>query len=309
LYKIVYIGSDHFSAKILEALIDSGKIDVELVITYRDIQKGRGHAHVLTPVKTVALGHSLKTVGIETVSDVFNDDSFYTAEKNLGVLVSFKFVPQKFIAAFQKGIINLHPSLLPDLRGAAPVQRAIMNGYTQSGCTTFLLSEKIDCGNILLQEKFDIKFDETTGDIYDKIVALSSELIIKSVSGVADESVIPQNQKTGSFNSAHKIAQHDRRIDWSGSAVSIYNKIRALDPSPFADTTFGGKSVRIVKSVLSDIETDKSAGYIFKTNDKLFVACGKGTLEIVSLQMQGKPVFSAKQFLNGYVQNKIVKFD
>ncbi len=177
MFRTIYIGADNFSANVLNALVKSGRCEIVTVGTYPDIQRGRGHKYIPTPVKTTAIELGIPVLEIPDVNDAQIHSRMAKFGVSVGIIVSFKIVPKEFLSAIPGGFVNLHPSLLPDLPGAAPVQWAIMHGYSQSGMTTFVVDEKIDAGRILLQKKFEIGMEETAGEVFDRIAPDGAQLL------------------------------------------------------------------------------------------------------------------------------------
>ncbi len=307
--KILYIGADDFSAKILRELFRFKYLEIVAVATYPDKPKGRGHRLMPTPVKSAALKLNLPVLEIADVNDseIHKKLAYFGAP--LAVLVSFKIVPKEFLAAFPNGIINLHPALLPDLRGAAPVQWAIMLGYEKSGLTTFIVSEKVDCGKILLQSEFDIGIDETAGEIFQKIVQPGAEILERSISEYISGKIVPKIQSGEYSHRAPRILHKHRIINWEWSARKIHNRIRGLSPYPGAITSFFEKTVKVLRSKLIDDGKSKRPGEIIGIeNDAIVVDTGDGYIALFEIQPEGRPKMTASEFTRGYVKPTRRKF-
>ena len=310
MHEVVYIGSDEFSAAILEKLAESGKIAIKAVVTYPDSPKGRGHKLVPNPVKVVAQSKSFPVIEALDVASPELHRKLRSLNVDIAILVSFKILPKEFLAVFPKGIINLHPSLLPDLRGAAPVNWAIILGYERTGLSTFLLEEKVDAGRILLQREITIGPDETAGELYSKMVAPGAEMLIESVYGYLDGSIKPTPQTGEPTNRAPKIRRAHRLIRWSKPAFEVHNLIRGLSPKPGALCIFGGKTVKILRTKVITKSEKNEPGMVISSKNKLIVGCGEGSLEIIQIQPEGGKILSGEQFLRGYLKESIgAKFE
>ncbi|MCD6418925.1 methionyl-tRNA formyltransferase [bacterium] len=310
--KIIYIGADDFSAKILKELLARRNLDIVAVATYPDKPSSRGHKLFPTPVKMVAVESNLPIVEVYDVHDRKVHSELASFSAPLGVLVSFKIVPVEFLAVFPEGVINLHPSLLPDLRGAAPVQWAIMLGYKKSGLTTFVISEKVDCGKILMQDSFVIGDDETAGEVFEKIVSPGAELIEKSVAGYLSGKIVPRKQMPDGEHRAPKILRKHRIINWEWNAQKIHNRIRGLSPKPGAVSAFGKKMIKILRSKIpaQNFTADfKNPGEIVNVGkDEIIVSTGDGAIALIELQPEGRQKMTASEFARGYVKGDGKKF-
>ncbi len=308
--KVLYIGSDGFSAKILRELFEFDDLEIVAAATYPDKPKGRGHKLIPTPVKSAALELNLPLVEIPDVNDPEIHKRLASFGAPLAVLVSFKIVPKEFLAAFPEGVINLHPALLPDLRGAAPIQWAIMLGYKKSGLTTFIVSEKVDCGKILLQNEFDINIDETAGEVFEKIVHPGAEILSKSISGYLSGEIVPMEQSSDEYrHRAPRILHKHRNINWKWSSEKIHNRIRGLSPSPCAISMFGEKIIKILRSKSTGDRISKNPGEIANIeDDRIIVNTGDGTIALLELQPEGRPKMTAAEFARGYVKPNRMKF-
>jgi len=309
MFRIIYIGSDNFSANVLTELAGFGGCAIAAVATYPDMPHGRGHKLIPTPVKIAAQNLGIDVIEIADVADTETHKKLAGFDVPVALIVSFKLVPPEFIKIFPKGIINLHPSLLPDLRGAAPVQWAIMHGYSRSGMTAFIIDRETDTGNMLMQRSFDIGENETTDDIYDKIVHPGAELLFKSADSYLSGGIEPGIQVGLIQHKAPRIKRKHCLIRWEWSALKIHNRIRALTPNPGASAAFAGKNVKILSSLCVDNYTGKEPGSIIESDgDKILVATGDGVVAILEIQPEGKPVLKAEQFAAGYFK-KAEKFE
>ena len=312
MYSVVYIGADNFSAGILREIVQSGELDIVSVATYPDMPHGRGHKLHPTPVKIVALECGLPVLEIPDVTASEIHTKLTEIEAPIAILVSFKIVPVEFLQAFPKGIINLHPSYLPDLRGAAPVQWAIMLGYEKSGLSTFIISEKVDSGEILLQEHFNIGIDETAGDVFMKITHPAAKLLTRSVNGYMSGDIISRTQSSNAYHRAPRIKQKHRIIEWEWTAREIHDRIRALQPVPSALSRIGNRNVKIIRSKIEKYESKptRNPGEIITVSDNaIIVQTGLGTIGLLQLQPEGRAAMSAEEFARGYIKMQNTSFE
>lgn len=303
-HPIVFIGATDFSANVLEKLVATFSVPVSAVITYSDIPHGRGGKLVPTPVKVSAkkLGLQIIEVGDDLLEER-TKAKILGMNPSLGVLVAFRILPTEFISLFPKGIINLHPSLLPDLRGAAPVQWAIMLGYRESGLSTFLVGSKVDSGPILLQERFEIGDEETAGEVFYKIASLGAKLLYESVTGYLNGRLVPIEQVGKPAHLAPRVVRKDRLIKWDWDAAFLHNRVRGLSPEPSALALFAGKIVKIMRTSSPMVgEFEGGPGEIIDVSrDKILVRCGNGALWITEIQPEGKSLMTGGEFVRGYL--------
>ena len=307
--KTIYIGSDQFSSEVLRTLAETKSIEISAVVTYSDIEHGRGRRKIPTPVKIAAKELSIPVIEIDDVNDPIVHQKISDFDAPAALLLSFKILPVNFLRIFPKGIINLHPSLLPDLRGAAPVNWAIIRGYKKTGLSTFIINEKVDFGNILMQKTITIHPNETAGELFKRMVTPAAELFARSLELYLNGKITPQPQPDVEVNNAPRIKQIHRSINWNKSAREIHNRIRGLSPTPGAIANFKGKQVKIYRTTLLNYYENKKPGEIALTKDGFSIACGEGALGILEIQPESKVVMSGIQFANGYIKSSNDKFD
>lgn len=307
--RIVFMGTPEFAATSLQALVEGG-YSVVGVITAPDKPVGR-HRNTLVPsaVKQYAVAHGLHLMQPEKL----RDESFLTElralKADLQVVVAFRMLPEVVWAMPRLGTLNLHASLLPQYRGAAPINWAVINGETESGVTTFFLRHDIDTGDIAMQEKVKIGPEETFGELYDTLMTTGAAMLLRTVDAVAAGTVksIPQSSiATGeSLKPAPKIFPETCMIDWSKSAREIHDLIRGLAPLPTARTTveYGGKeyTLKIFSCRLREEEPRESAGtfVVGHSGKTLSIAAEGGYIDIDELQLSGHKRLAASVFLNG----------
>ena len=303
--KIVFFGTPEFAVESLDALLTDG-FNVVGVVTMPDKTAGRGHKLYQSDVKRYALEHDLFLLQPEKLKS----EEFLTAlrslEADLFIVIAFRMLPREVWQMPRLGTFNLHASLLPKYRGAAPINRAVMNGDTETGVTTFFLKHEIDTGDMIMQRKIDILPEDNVGDVHDRLMHLGAEMVVETVNAIVDGTLTTTPQPEGEFTPAPKIFKEDCRIDWDRSAAEIHNHIRGLSPYPAAWTVIveaGGRPLesKIFETLLTeDPAGDTPAGTLKKEGKRLFAACSDRWIEIVSLQPAGKKRMTADAFLLGY---------
>lgn len=314
--RILFMGTPEFAVESLKALVENN-YNVVGVITMPDKPAGRGYKLKASPVKQFALEQELPVLQPEKLKD----ENFLIQLKNLNVdlqvVVAFRMLPEVVWSMPPMGTFNLHSSLLPQYRGAAPINWAIINGETETGVTTFFLSHEIDTGEIIYKEKTKISPTDNAGNLHDRLMTIGADLVLKTVNAVIDGNVksIPQDELIENeiaLKPAPKILTEDCKIDWNKSAIEIFNFIRGLSPYPAAWTelyradTNERLRVKIFDSlVLDDIISDKEIGTIITDNHKhIDVVVKDGLMRITDLQLSGKKRMNTIDFLNGYSLNE-----
>ena len=298
--KLVFMGTPEFAVPMLHALIQS-EHKVVGVITAPDKPAGRGMQLVESEVKKFAKEKGLHILQPEKLKN----ENFITELKALNadlfVVVAFRMLPEVVWSMPPMGTINLHASLLPQYRGAAPINRAIINGEKETGVTTFFIQQEIDTGKIIYQEKIPIRNDENAGELYQDLMTLGSSVLQKTVDAIATGNYpqIPQDHIT-EIKTAPKIFKEDCKIDWNKDVRHIYNFIRGLSPYPAAFTTLDEKVFKIFKAVPHPGTSTQAAGS-FETDGKTFFRfyCSNGYLEVKECQLEGKKKMGVEEFLRG----------
>ncbi|HHS50159.1 MAG TPA: methionyl-tRNA formyltransferase [candidate division Zixibacteria bacterium] len=296
--RTIFFGTTEFSCAMLETIITAGH-EVVGVVTLPDRPASRGHKAIPTPVKEFALERGLNPIEADDLKDEGFAQTLRGLKADIGVVVSFKILPRAVFTAPRIGTLNVHPSLLPKLRGAAPVRWALIEGHTQTGVTTFLLDERVDTGDIILARPLPIHPDENYEELFARIIPLASEVLAESLKMIESGDFIGMPQDAQKATKAPKLKPEMCRIDWGRSAVEIHNLVRGLAPSPCAWTTFEGERYKIIRAKAS--EGSGSAGEIIACDPKggLVVACGEGVLKILEIQAPGKRPLECGAFLCG----------
>ena len=303
--KIIYMGTPDFAVGPLKALLDAG-YDIPAVVTVPDKPKGRGLQMAQSDVKKFALERG----GIDILQPVkLRDENFLSQLKSynadLFIVVAFRMLPEVVWKMPKMGTFNLHASLLPKFRGAAPINWAIIKGEKETGVTTFFIDDKIDTGNILLQRTTPISPRETVETLHDRLMEMGSALVVETVKGLEAGSITPKPQDTSllteATSAAPKLNKENTRIDWTKTAAEVDALVRGLSPYPAALTTMEtGGGEKIDMKVFSTELTDRKAGKTTVTAKAIYVPCSDNLLEITSLQPAGKKRMGAVDFINGH---------
>lgn len=310
--RIVFMGTPGFAVESLRALVEGG-YHVVGVITAPDKPAGRGLRMTETAVKQYALSCDLPLLQPEKLKDPLFLQQLTALEADLQVVVAFRMLPEVVWAMPPRGTFNLHASLLPQYRGAAPLNWAIINGETETGVTTFLLSHEIDTGKILFREKEPIAQDDTAGNLHDRLMVKGARLVLKTVDALAAGNYSPISQEellaeTGELKAAPKIFRHDMHIDWKARAEQVRNLIRGLSPWPAAWTTLRHRETGAETEMkVFMAETGNPAGEESLTGtlrpdgkESLEVLCSDRWLRITDLQLAGKKRMKTGEFLRGF---------
>lgn len=310
--RIVFMGTPEFAVASLDALVKAG-YNIAGVITAPDKPAGRGMKMNESAVKKYALEHNLTILQPEKLKNPGFLEQLKSLNADLQVVVAFRMLPEVVWNMPRMGTINLHGSLLPQYRGAAPINWAVINGEKETGVTTFKLQHEIDTGNILLQESFPIGENETAGEVHDRMKEIGARLLVKTISGLADGSLVEKPQSglkssqltidspVNSLKHAPKIDMEMCRIDWNQPAKKIYDLIRGLSPYPGAFTELNGRILKIYRSIYKEDQAGAVIGKPYKI-EKTFLRfyCINGYIEVKELQLEGKKKMSVEEFLRGY---------
>ena len=298
--KIVFMGTPDFAVASLSALVESG-FEIVGVVTAADKPAGRGQKLQESSVKQYAVAKGIPVLQPLKLKDPVFIEELTALQADLQVVVAFRMLPEIVWNMPAKGTINLHGSLLPQYRGAAPINHAIINGEKESGVTTFFLKQEIDTGDIIFSSSVPIAADETAGELHDQLMQVGAELLVKTVKAIesGDYTEQPQPQHED-LKHAPKIFKEHCQINWNQSSEVVYNMIRGLSPYPTAFTTLNDKTLKVFKAELEDKEPGISAG-AFLSDGKSYLkfATKDGFIKLTDLQYEGKKRMPVEEFLRG----------
>ncbi len=300
------MGSPDFGIPSFKAILESG-YDVPAIVTVPDKQKGRGLKVQQSDVKKFALENNIEVLQPESLKDESFIQSLHSLNPDLFVIIAFRILPPEIFKIPRLGSINLHASLLPKYRGAAPINWAIIKGEKVSGITTFFLDDKVDTGSIILQKEIQIDINDTFGDVYYRMSEAGSPLLTTTIDKIKEGNFELRNQDNSQATKAPKIFRKDCEINWSDNAVNVHNFIRGLSPVPAAYTTHNNKTYKILKSALTE-QKSSVRGKLIIEGKKLFVSTSDFDIEILQLQPEGKKPMSAADFINGMNKSETIIF-
>jgi methionyl-tRNA formyltransferase len=297
--KIIFMGTPEFAIPSLKAIYES-KHQLLAVVTTPDKERGRGQKITFTAVKQFAIENNISVYQPEKLK---GNQEFVEQMKalqpDLFVVVAFRILPKEIFEIPKFGSFNLHASLLPKYRGAAPIQWALINGEKETGLTTFKLAEKVDTGNIYLQEKVPIYPEDNFGTLHDRLSELGADVVLRTIEMIESGNYQLLQQDDSLASPAPKITKEICKIDWNKSAEEIHNLVRGLSPYPAAFFTFNEKIIKVYKTeVVKDFNLQPSEFY--QTKKELIVGCGKDALRILEIQLEGKKRLGIEEFLRGF---------
>lgn len=300
--RIGFFGTPEIASFCLEYLVKH--FTIAFVVTSPDKPKGRGKHLSPSPVKQKAIEYGIPCFQPHSLKDeqlAYELSQFYC---DIFVVVAYgKLIPRSIFSIPPLQTINLHPSLLPKYRGAAPVEWALCNGEHQTGVTVQLINDELDAGDIVLQSPVTIAPNETAQDVYEKILPLGADMLIKAIKGLHLGTIKPMPQDHTQATYCGKITSETARIDWNMPSLNIHNMVRAFNPKPVAWTTFRGKITKIWKTAVGDSSCNNSTvppGTLCVKSKRLFVCTASGTVEVLLLQPETKKPMDAVAFINGY---------
>ncbi|MBI4530993.1 MAG: methionyl-tRNA formyltransferase [Candidatus Latescibacteria bacterium] len=299
---LVFMGNPEFAVPSLERLAKS-RHQILSVVTNPDTEQGRGRRFLPPPIKRTALRLGYPVLQPGRLRDPAFIGQLEEMAPDLFVIVAFRILPDEVVAMPKIGAINLHASLLPRYRGAAPIQWVIVNGECETGLTTFLIDSGVDTGKILLQRRVTIGEDETSGELHDRLMEIGADLLVETIDGLHVGTVIPIPQQGERGPRAPKLSKDDGRIPWTKSASEIRNFIRGMNPFPGACTGWRGGTLKIHRADTIDWETDVGPGTILKTDPRegVTVATGdKRGLLLREVQLPGKRPITSAEWVRGY---------
>ena len=300
--RIIYMGTPEFAVPALEKLVAAGW-NVIAVITAPDKPQGRGQKLVGSPVKEAAERLEIPVLQPTNLKDPGFQQELKELAADLQIVVAFRMLPEAVWDMPPLGTFNLHASLLPNFRGAAPINWALIQGEQETGVTTFFLQHEIDTGNILFQEKVAILPEDNLGSLYEKLMGLGADLVLRTVAAIATKDIHPLPQDEAmAIHKAPKIFKETGKIDWTASATSIHNLIRGLSPYPGAWTEVQGKSCKIFTSTTLEGKLSGKAPGEWTSDFKTYLhfQCGQGILVVQELQVEGKKRMKVDELLRGW---------
>jgi methionyl-tRNA formyltransferase len=299
--RIVFMGTPEFAVASLSKLVDEG-CNIVGVITTPDKPAGRGMELQQSAVKKYAVEKGLNILQPEKLKNPAFVEQLKSLNADLQIVVAFRMLPEIVWNMPPMGTLNLHGSLLPQYRGAAPINWAIINGEAYTGVTTFKLKHEIDTGDILLNEKIIIEDNETAGTLHDKMKEIGAEVLLQTVIGLAEENITEKPQDNFNIKHAPKIFTETCAIDWNKSAIEINNLIRGLSPYPAAFTHLDGKKLKVFAATIEIDSSPSSTIGLYNTDGKQYLkfACNNGYICITDLQLEGKKRMKVEDFLRGY---------
>lgn len=295
--RIIFWGTPEFAIPSLKILFENNH-EVLTVVTAPDKERGRGQKVSFTPIKAFAIEKSIPVLQPERMKDENFISNLKMINADLYVVVAFKILPGEIFTIPKFGSFNLHASLLPKYRGAAPIQWTLINGETETGVTTFALEEKVDTGNVYLQKKIPILPEDNFGTLHDKLSLLGAEAVLETVNLIGSGNVMLQKQDDTLATPAPKVTKEIMQIDWNHSAENIHNLVRAFSPQPGAFFIHDGKIVKVLKTkVIQDKRLNP--GEFLENKGQLFIGCKDASIEVLEIQFEGRKKMSTVEFLRG----------
>lgn len=301
--RVAFLGTPTFAVPALQSLIDHG-CEICAVVTQPDRPSGRGHKLKCSPVKALAKTQGIQVFQPEKIKDKENRNVFEKLQPDFVVVVAYgQILPGWLLECARFGAVNIHASLLPRYRGAAPIPWAILNGEVVTGVTTMIMEETLDSGPILLQKAIPIPLTATAGELAEVLSAIGADLLIQTLDGMSKNALNPVLQDEGKISWAPRITKEMARISWEKRALDVHNQIRAMNPWPIAYAIFRDERMKILRSLPEEGFSDpkkKPGEFLGLSGNGLRVQCGEGTvLELLELQMPGKSRVSGREFASG----------
>ena len=302
--KILFMGTAEFGIPTLKVLKDNFNLDA--IITNYDKPSGRGLKIKFSPVKKFALSNNIKYFQPKNLKDQSIVNIITSINPDIIIVVAFRMIPKSIWQIPKYGTINLHASLLPNYRGSAPINWAIINNEDFTGVTTFFIDDKIDTGDILLQEKIKVDKKINAGELHDKLKVIGASTVKKTIKGILNNSLIKKKQDhNGNYKTAYKLDKENIKIDWNQNCHKIHNKVRGLSPFPGAKTSLINNNGNIKRVVLYESEYfvedhNFENGQIIKEKDLIKITCNDGYIIIKNLKIEGKKRMNISSFLNGF---------
>ena len=306
--RVVFMGTPDFAIPSLKALLTDDAFEVVAVVTQPDKPRGRSKELTFCPTKEFALQEGLEVYCFERIRNKENVEILESLEPDVMVTAAYgQILSQKVLDVPKLGCVNVHGSLLPKYRGAAPIQWAIINGEKQTGITTMLTERGLDCGDILLKEIVDIGERETAGKLFDRLAVLGGEVLVKTLHGLHSGTITPKKQNEDEATHFPMLTKQVGQISWRNTAHQVYDLIRGVNPWPGAYTTYNDITIKIWDSEV--VEGSGEQGQVLKCKDELVIACKEGALKILEMQIPGKKRMATQDVLRGFnidVKDKLI---
>jgi methionyl-tRNA formyltransferase len=301
--KVVYMGTPNFSVPTLEMLIE--ETNVIGVVTQEDKEVGRKRVLTPSPVKECALKHNIKVLTPHKIREEYQD--IIDLDPDIIITCAYgQIVPKELLDFPYYGCINIHGSILPEYRGASPIQSAIMNGDTETGITIMYMDEQMDTGNIINMDKIDIDITDTYGTLSDKLSIVGKNLLLKTLPKIIADDNWNIKQDDGAATYTKKITREQERLDFSKTKKEVYDYIRALNPSPLANILLNGEEIKIVEARLGADKTGEIGVITTVNKDSFSIQCSDGLIDITMIKRAGKNIMDVKSFLNGYNKDNLI---
>jgi methionyl-tRNA formyltransferase len=297
--RILFMGTPEFAVPSLARLIEAGH-DIISVVTGPDKPRGRGQKLTPTPVKELALQHHIPLLQPESVKDPAFAEAVRALVPDIAVVVAFRILPRAVFAVPRLGTFNLHSSLLPKYRGAAPINWAVINGDTETGVTTFFLDDRVDTGEMLMQERITIHPEEDAGSVHDRLAVLGADVVVHTIDHIIHGDLVPHPQDGGGATPAPKIFKEHCHVDWNKPARVVHDLIRGLSPHPGAFALHEGRVLKIFRSAVVDGHVHGIPGTMLVRDGRVMVMAGDHPVELLDLQQEGRRRMTAAEFLRGY---------
>jgi len=297
--KLLFLGTPHFAVPTLRRLAAS-RHQILAVVTNPDRPRGRGRHLAAPPIKEAAAALGLPVLQPESPREPSLPDQLSELGADAFAVVAYSILPRRVLAIPPRGSVNLHPSLLPAYRGAAPIVWSLFNGDTETGITTFRLNPRVDAGDVLLQEHVGIGPDETAGELEARMSELGADLMVRSFDGLEDGSLVPGPQSDAGVTRAPKLSREDGRLDWTWPAARIHNRVRGANPVPGAFTEWQGQPLKVHRSRLREDLQPAAPGSVLEAGDELVVSAADGALSLLQVQPAGKGAMEGSDFVRGY---------
>lgn len=297
--KLIFMGTPEFALPSLRSILAS-RHELLAAVTAPDAPRGRGQNLSPTPVKAEAAACGIPLLQPEKMRDPAFASALASYGADLFVVVAFRILPKEIFAIPLRGTFNLHASLLPKYRGAAPINWALINGEKETGVTTFFIREQVDTGNVLLRKKTGVGEEETAGELHDRLALLGAEAVMETLDMIDRGGFEPERQDDALATPAPKIFHDTCRVDWNLPARRVHDFVRGLSPHPGAWTLHASAPLKIYRTRILDEDAPGLPGTLLETRKRLVVACGRGSVEILELKPESRKRMTGEEFLRGY---------